>query len=501
MAALLEIVGIDKTFFGAHALTDVSLTVDEGTIVGLIGENGAGKSTLVNIVGGVVPPSRGTMRIGGQPHAPRSAADATRAGIAFIHQELNLFTNLTIAENIFIDDFPRRGGLIDRRTIRRRAAELLDALDLDASPDTLIDELSPGERQLVEIAKALHRDARLIIFDEPTTSLTNRETEKLFATIERLRGRGKTMIYISHILADVMNLADAIAVLRDGRVVGHGPIAEFDIPKMIRLMIGRELKQLFPDRTGTPTDAVVLEAAGISQPGIVKDVSFALHRGEILGLFGLMGSGRSELARILFGLDERAEGEIAVNGRPLTRHNPSSSIRNGMAFVTENRREEGLMMEASIADNVALVSLNDYARTPLRILDQDRLTGAATDIAGDLKIKAGDIRRQASKSLSGGNQQKVVVGKWLLSEPTVFILDEPTRGVDVGSKYEIYAIADQLAAAGNGILFISSELGELMGMCDRILVMSQGEIRRGFADRPFVEEEILRSAFREDAGA
>ena len=501
MAALLEIERIDKTFFGAHALTDVSLDVEEGTIVGLIGENGAGKSTLVNIVGGVVTPSRGTMRIGGQPHVPRSAADATRAGIAFIHQELNLFTNLTVAENIFIDDFPRRGGLIDRGAIRRRTAELLDALDLEASPDTLIDELSPGERQLVEIAKALHRDARLIIFDEPTTSLTTRETEKLFATIERLRGQGKTMIYISHILADVMNLADAIAVLRDGKVVGHGPIAEFDIPKMIRLMIGRELKQLFPDRTGTPTDAVVLEASGISQPGIVKDVSLELRRGEILGLFGLMGSGRSELARILFGLDERAEGEIAVNGQPLTRHTPSGSIRNGMAFVTENRREEGLMMEAAIADNIALVSLNDYARTPLRILDQDRLIGAATAIAGDLKIKAGDIRRQASKSLSGGNQQKVVVGKWLLSEPTVFILDEPTRGVDVGSKYEIYAIADQLAAAGNGILFISSELGELMGMCDRILVMSQGEIRRGFADRPFVEEDILRSAFREDAEA
>jgi len=500
MAVLLSLVDLEKNFFGVHALRHVSLDIAEGSLVGLVGENGAGKSTLMNIIGGVVPPSAGAMLLAGSPYAPRTPAEATEAGIAFIHQELNLFTNLTVAENVFIDGFPRRFGLISRGKMRTRTAELLAALDLNVSPDTPIDSLAPGERQLVEIAKALHRDARLIIFDEPTTSLTKRETDRLFATIERLRGQGKTMIYISHVLGDVMRLADAVAVLRDGRLVASGPRAEWDVPKLIRAMIGRELQQLFPPRTSKPGDTIILDVAGISQPGIVKDISLKVHAGEILGLFGLMGSGRSELARIIFGLDPFAAGTIALNGRVLSRHTAGERIRNGMAFVTENRREEGLMMEAPINDNLALVSLRRFARA-LGVVDRDRVAAAATGLVQDLRIKASDSRRQPAKSLSGGNQQKVVIGKWLLSEPALFILDEPTRGVDVGAKYEIYSIADQLAASGNGVLLISSELEELMGLCDRILAMRHGEIVREFPAGPFVQEDILGAAFGETEAA
>ncbi|MEM7566084.1 MAG: sugar ABC transporter ATP-binding protein, partial [Pseudomonadota bacterium] len=346
MAALLELDGLSKSFFGVKALKGVTLSVEEGSVLGLVGENGAGKSTLMNLIGGIHAPTEGAMRMDGHAYAPRTAADAKAAGIAFIHQELNLFTNLSIAENVFIDGFPKRFGLIDRRAARTRTAELLGALDLDQSPDARVESLSPGERQLVEIAKALHRDARLIILDEPTTSLTARETVRLFETMDRLRARGVTMIYISHVLADVARLSTHVAVLRDGALVTTGTADAFDVPTMIQAMIGRELTQLFPPRTCAPGADIVLSVEKVSQPGVVKDVSLEVRRGEILGLFGLMGSGRSELARILFGLDDRAEGRIAVNGSELTDHGPTEAIAAGMAFVTENRREEGLLMEA-----------------------------------------------------------------------------------------------------------------------------------------------------------
>ena len=502
---LLALRGLGKSFFGVPALADVTLEVAAGSVLGLVGENGAGKSTLMNIIGGVLRPDSGRMELDGAPYEPHGPGDATRAGVAFIHQELNLFGNLTVAENIFIEDFPRRAfGFVDRAAMRRRTRELIEPLDISVSPDTLIEDLAPGERQLIEIAKALHGDARLIIFDEPTTSLTARETDRLFAIIERLRGEARTLVYISHILADVMRLADAIAVLRDGRLVADGPARDFDIPLLIRSMIGRELKQLYPPRSAPPQAEPILSVEGLTQPGIIKDVSLTMRRGEILGLFGLMGSGRTELARILFGLDDVASGAVTVAGRRRDARQslgPEGSIRDGLAFVTENRREEGLMMEAPIADNVALVSLDAYARTPLGIVDRTALGAAVREATASMRVKAANFDRQPVRSLSGGNQQKVVLAKWLLNRPTVFILDEPTRGVDVGAKYEIYAIADALAAAGNGVLFISSELDELVAMCDRILVMSRGEIWGEFVDKPFAYEAIMRSAFREGSPA
>lgn len=497
---ILEFQEISKAFFGVFALQNVSLAVPRGHVVGLIGENGAGKSTLMNVLGGVVRPDSGQMVLNGQLYRPRSPSDATDAGIAFIHQELNLFTNLSIAENIFIDAFPHLGRLpiLDRRSIYRRTEELLRSIGLDLAPNTLVEKLSPGERQLVEIAKALSIDASLIIFDEPTTSLTPRETELLFGLIEQLRGAGKTLIYISHILPDVMEIADDIAVLRDGELVGYGPKRDFDINRMISLMVGRSIEQLYPARTTRPSQEIVLEVRDVCQSGIVEGINFALHRGEVLGVFGLMGSGRSELARIIFGLDEFEDGHILINNRNTLRPTARTSIKNQVAFVTENRREEGLLMDISIADNIALVSLPRFAQPWTQFVKHDTLLTAAHEIARTLQIKSGSIERHPAKSLSGGNQQKVVIAKWLMTRPAIFIMDEPTRGIDVGAKYEIYTLINELAAQGTGVLFISSELEELMGMCDRILVMSRGEIRGEFKREEFDEERILRAAFREE---
>jgi ribose transport system ATP-binding protein len=432
---------------------------------------------------------------------PRNPADANQHGIAFIHQELNLFNNLSIAENIFIDHFPKRRigplAMIDRSKMQNLTRNLLAKVDLPLAPETAVEWLSPGERQLVEIARALQLDARIIIFDEPTTSLTTREMERLFEIMNQLREAGKTMIYISHILADVMKVADDVAVLRDGELVGTGTKTEFDINKMITLMVGRSIEQLYPPHKSPATQTPVLQTKHLTERGIVKDINFTLSKGEVLGLFGLMGSGRTELARILFGIDSFEAGEIVVQGAVVRKTSPRDSIRHHIAFVTENRREEGLLMNLPIAENIALTALAEFAATPLQWVDEPRLLAAANAMSNVLQIKADAIDQQFAKSLSGGNQQKVVIAKWLMSSPSIFILDEPTRGIDVGAKYEIYSIINDLAAQDGGVLFISSELEELMAMCDRLLVMSRGEIVGEFERAAFDKEQILRSAFRE----
>ncbi len=498
MAVLLSFEALRKEYFGVPALRDLTLDIRRGEVVGVIGENGAGKSTLMNMIGGVVAPTSGEMRWLGEPYHPRMPSDATARGVAFIHQELNLFTNLTIAENIFVDDFPARFGMIDRAAMRQRTAELLSQLALEVAPDTSVDSLAPGERQLVEIAKALHRDAELIIFDEPTTSLTPRETAKLFETIERLRADGKTILFISHILGDVKRLSDTVVVLRDGQLVAQEPAAGFDVPDMITAMIGRALGGLYPDRTAAPRDEIAFSAKALSQPGILEDVSFDIRAGEILGLFGLMGSGRSEMARIIFGLDPLEEGALTLKNQPLT-GGVRDRIARGVAFVTEDRRAEGLLMDAPIAENLSLVSIEEFGRAPLALLDHARLDHRTEQLKTDMIIKAGDIKTQPARALSGGNQQKVVIGKWLMRHSDLFILDEPTRGVDVGAKFEIYALADRLAAAGSSVLFISSELEELMGMCDRIMVMNRGEVMGMFDRADFSERAILAMAFGKQA--
>jgi ABC-type sugar transport system ATPase subunit len=435
-----------------------------------------------------------------------------------VHQELNLFPNLSIAENLFLTDFPRAGRgapWINRRALHSRTTKLLRQVGLDLPPATLVERLPAGERQLIEIAKALGADARVIILDEPTTSLSARECERLFALLKQLRERGIAMIYISHALGDVLRLCDDLVVLRDGEVVGGGPATEFTHERLVALMVGRQLNRLYPERrpSGPPTDSgnprmaksiggfpesagsseSLLEVRSLSQPGIVRDISFKLAAGEVLGISGLMGAGRSELARILFGLDPHSSGEIHLQGQPLTGA-PRRRIQRGLAFLTEDRRQEGLCMEASIADNLALVTLGRHSRTPGRWLDFAGIKSAVTRMRDAVRLSPNATGAQPVRTLSGGNQQKVVLGKWLLAEPRVLLLDEPTRGIDVGAKFEIYQLIHQLADRGAGILVISSEIEELIGICDRILVMRHGEIRGEFRREEFDREKILAAA-------
>lgn len=496
--ALLQVQDLCKSFFGVQVLHGVGLELRSGQVLGLVGENGSGKSTTMNIVGGVHRPDSGRMLLAGQDYQPKGPKDAQAAGIAFIHQELNLFKNLSVAENLFIGRFPKLvAGLpfIDRRRMAERSLELLAQVDLDLDPAAPVSRLSQGERQLVEIAKALGAEARIVIFDEPTTSLTARESERLFALIDRLRARGIAMIYISHILGDVMRLCDRVTVLRDGHVVGDASRAELSVDRLITLMVGRTIDQIYPSRESRPRPGrPALEVRSLTQRGVVKDIGFAIQPGEVLGVSGLMGAGRSEMARILFGLDPHESGSILLDGEPLAHPTPRTAMDRGMAFLTEDRRVEGLLMDGDIGGNIALASLPDFASRWTRMVQRTRLGDEVDAMGRDVQINARDLWSTLAKNLSGGNQQKVVIGKWLLRGPRLFILDEPTRGIDVGAKYEVYKIINRLAAEGSAILMISSEIEELVGMCDRIMVMSHGEVR-GFFDRAgFDREQLLRAA-------
>ncbi len=491
---VLKLENIDKSFSSVKVLEGVNLSLERGSILGLVGENGAGKSTLMNILGGVVQKDSGEMYYDGRKYAPREPMDATRAGIAFIHQELNLFTNLSVMENIFIEDFPKRSFLriLDTAFMKKTAAQTLAELGQDISVTSTVGDLPMGCRQMVEIAKALHVNGRIIIFDEPTTSLSTKEKDKLFQVIRSLKERGVSVIYISHIIDDVLRLCDHIMVLRDGKVIGTGAVGSLTKDEIIRMMVGRELQKLFPyveKKRGEP----ILKVENLRRGAVLRDVSFTLSAGEIVGMFGLMGAGRSELARAVFGVDAFEGGTVSVAGQPVGRPDPASSIDRGVSFITENRREEGLIMSKTVKDNLVLVYLK---RLGGRLLAVDRAAeNAASERAiGDVRIKTYDKNTQAVQSLSGGNQQKVVIGKWLLMEPRVFILDEPTRGIDVGAKLELYNYINALAVRGSAVLFISSEMEELMGVCDRILVMSQGQITAEIPRAEFDQERMMRYA-------
>lgn len=478
MSERLVCTGLTKSFSAVRVLKGISLTARAGRTLGLVGENGAGKSTLMNLIGGVHLPDAGSMTLDGEPYAPASPTQAAHCGIAFVHQELNLFGNLSVAENMFITGFPRRFGFIDGQAMRARAAELLEKVDLRVSPETRVDALPQGERQLVEIAKALHGSSKLIILDEPTTSLSHRETTRLFDTMDRLRSQGIALVYISHALDDVMRVCDDLAILRDGELVTVGAREEFTRDRLIRFMVGRPIEQLYPERQPTTAGAVVLEARNVTQPGVIQDVSLQVRAGEVFGIAGLMGSGRSELARILFGLDPHTEGQVALNGADISHLTPRARIKQGMAFLTESRRDDGLFMDASIADNMAIV-FPQVKRIP--------------ELCSTLGVKCANHDRQPVRQLSGGNQQKVALGKWLMEPPKLLILDEPTRGVDVGAKYEIYKLMNDLVQQGVALMVISSEVEELTGMSDRIIVMCKGEAKAEFT-RPFDRTQILGAA-------
>ena len=485
---------IMKAFFGVRVLKAVSFKTDVGKTLGLVGENGAGKSTLMNILGGNLPADEGTMELWGAAYSPASPADAEAAGIAFVHQELNLFGNLSIAENLFINGFPTVAGLVNHARIRRKTKQVLERVGLELSPDLPVDRLSAGERQLVEIAKALARDARLIILDEPTTSLTDHEVDHLFKVLKDLQQQAITLIYISHALEEVMELSDDLLILRDGEVVGSGPKKSFTQSQMISLMVGRDIDHLFPPKTHTPRSRAALQVEKLCRRGMVKDIDFTLHRGEVLGISGLMGSGRTELAHMLFGLDPVDSGDILLNGKSIRGLSPQARIQRGMAFLTEDRREEGLCMDASIGDNMTLAAAPKFKQGPLALLNNQSMEAGISRHREAVHLTREARNEQAVKTLSGGNQQKVVLAKWLLNQPDLIILDEPTRGIDVGAKYEIYALIHQLTAKGSAVLVISSELEELIGICDRILTLRQGEITGCFDQSAFDREEILSAA-------
>jgi ABC-type sugar transport system ATPase subunit len=488
---------LTKSFFGVQVLHGVGFEVRAGEALGLVGENGSGKSTSMNIVGGVLRPDGGRMLLGGKPYAPATPRQAGEAGVAFIHQELNLFSNLTVAENIFVHELPVRGGvpLIDWATLRKRTAALLEEVGVPIPWNAVVGRLSQGEKQLVEIAKAISANAQIIIFDEPTTSLTRPEVERLFGIVDLLKARGIGLVYISHALEDVMAICDEVTVLRDGAIVGSGRCEEMGVPQIINLMVGRSIDTVFPERQPTRRDRPLLEVRGLSQPGVAEDISLEVMAGEVVGLCGLMGSGRSELARMIFGLDRFERGQILVDGVELVAPTPVSAKEAGIAFLTEDRRGEGLVMDFPIAENFILASLRRFA-SHFGLIDRKAALSAAHAMAERVHLSTDRVATTLAKHLSGGNQQKLVIGKWLLREPRVFILDEPTRGIDVGAKQEVYRTINRMVEAGCAVLLISSEIEELLGLSDRILTISRGEITGSFERREFDREAIMAAATR-----
>ena len=489
--ALLELIDIRKAYPGVVALDGVSLSVGRGEVVGLVGENGAGKSTLMKVLGGVVAPDAGTIRAGGAEHRALSVKGSLAAGIAFVHQELNLFDNLDVAANVFIGREPLAGGwlkLVDTPAMHPRVRPLLDRLGCDFDAGTLVEELSLAQRQLVEIAKALSLNARLVIMDEPTSSLTIAETERLLRVIDALKADGVSVIFISHRLAEVERCADRVVVLRDGRVAGELQRGDIGHAAMIRLMIGRELKGNYIEPARPPGDAA-LEIDAVctgSYPG--RQVTLHVRQGEILGLAGLVGSGRTELARAVFGIDPLLAGSVRVAGRPVAAGSPRAAIDCGLYLVPEDRKRSGLLLDVPIAENVSLPNLRAFARRGLVAVAAER--DNAERQKRSLGIRAPSVATAAGV-LSGGNQQKVVLAKWLAMSPRVIVLDEPTRGIDVGSKNDIYVLLRSLADAGVAILMISSDMEEVIGVCDRIAVMHEGRVS-GHLERPaFSEQSVL----------
>ena len=496
---LLKCHDIHKSFGEVTVLKDISLALAKGQILGLVGENGAGKSTLMNILSGLIPPTQGTLTLDGQPFRPASPRAAQEAGIAFIHQELNLFPNLSVAENLLLQHLPQKKWLglrfLNRKKAATQARQLLDQVGLDVAPDTPVERLGPAQQQLVEVAKALGSQPRIIIFDEPTTSLTRHEVQNLFRLIQRLQSEGMAMIYISHNLEDVMHLADTIAVLRDGALVEQYPQrSAYQRSAIVSKMVGRSVDQLFPERSPRVPQEPLLRVEHLRAGQRVRDVSFVVKKGEVLGFYGLVGAGRSETIRMIYGLDDYESGDIYWKDQPLSSATPRRWIEEGVGFLTEDRREEGLLLAQSIEKNVRLASLPKFVGGLFHTLNFSAARTAAAQQAQATRIKHHNLTHQPVTTLSGGNQQKVVLSKWLMTQPELLILDEPTKGIDIGAKHEIYVLIHRLVDEGAGVLLISSEIEELMGMCDRILVMSQGQITAEYARDAFDRSAILEAA-------
>jgi ABC-type sugar transport system ATPase subunit len=486
---VIEFRNITKTFAGVTALDDVSLSIGRGECHALMGENGAGKSTLGKILAGIHRADAGTTLIDGVARAFRSPRDAARAGIGMVHQELAFCPDLSVAENLCMGQYPRRLGIVSRREMRRRATELLNQIGVALDVRRPMRALSTAQEQLVQIASAVGTGARILVFDEPTSSLSEPEAQRLFTLIESLRTRGVTMIYISHRMPEVFRLCDRLSVLRDGKYVGTLARNEATQDKIVQMMIGRTLEQYFPQHLANPRGQIVLSARNLSSPGQFADVSFDLRAGEILGFAGLVGSGRSEVAKAIFGLDPHATGSIELLGQPVKLGSVRQMLRRGVGLVPEDRKRQGLVLLMSGRSNLSLASLDRLSR--LGLLDHAAERKSALRHFAQLRVKSPSTRTPVA-ALSGGNQQKIALAKWLARDSRLLIVDEPTRGVDVAAKAAIHGIIDELARGGIAIILISSELPEVINLSTRILVMRNGRIAGELTREEATQERVLR---------
>ena len=477
---LLEVENVRKAFPGVLALDNVQFKLKRGHVHALMGENGAGKSTLMKIISGIYTPDSGSFRLKGQEIRLNSPLDALQYGIAMIHQELNLMAYMTVAENIWIRREPRNAlGFIRHDEMRRRTRELFDRLDLQIDPDVEVRDLSVASRQMVEIAKAVSYDSDVLIMDEPTSALTDREVDHLFKIIRTLKSQGKGIVYITHKMNELFEIADEVSVFRDGKFVGEHPAASVTRDDIIKLMVGREITQMFPKQT-VPIGDVILSVKNLSLAGRFHDISFDLRKGEILGLAGLVGSGRSNVAETLFGVTPATSGTIEIDGKRIDIRTPAQAMDSGMAFLTEDRKETGCFLLLDVMSNMQIALLR-HSHVKFGFVDERTLEGLCQAQKDILRIRTPDLE-ETILNLSGGNQQKVLIARWLMIHPRILILDEPTRGIDVGAKAEIHRLIGDLAGRGVAVLMISSELPEVLGMSDRVLVMHEGR-QTGIVDR------------------
>ncbi len=487
---ILEVQNVSKSFPGVRALDSVSFDLRKGEVHALVGENGAGKTTLMKILSGVYLADNGTIRYQGKAVTFRDVTESRQAGIGIIYQELNLIPHLSVAANIFIGREPlTRWGTLDEKKMNAEAVAILGRLNIHLDPTITLNRLPVSKQQMVEIAKALSIDSEVLIMDEPTSALTESEIDELFAVIHTLRGRGVAIIYISHRLEELKHIVDRITIFRDGHSISTDDYSAITMAEIVNRMVGRKIENLFPPKRNVPTAEKLLEVHHLVRKGILHDISFDLRRGEILGIAGLMGAGRSELGRAIFGADPITSGEVGMNGKKLALHSPSDGIEAGIGYLSENRKEEGLAVKMQVAENITMANV-EAVSPRFGVLSSTLERNAAQRYVKELGIRTPSLT-QIVNSLSGGNQQKVVVAKWLFCDPKILIFDEPTRGIDVGTKYAIYELIGTLASEGIGIIMISSDLPEVLGLTDRILVLHEGKLAATLITTETTQEEIL----------
>ncbi len=490
---LLEMKNITKNFPGVKALDDVSLVVRRGTVHALMGENGAGKSTLMKCLFGIYSKDSGSIFLEGKEVQFKNSKDALENGVAMVHQELNQALKRNVMDNIWLGRYPKKAGFItSEKQMYKDTMKIFELLEIKTNPKTVMSEMSVAERQMVEIAKAVSYDSKIIVLDEPTSSLTDKEVDHLFRIIDMLKKRGCGIVYISHKMEEILKISDDITIMRDGKHITTEPASAFTMDKIIRLMVGRELEGRFPEKKHTPGD-VLLEVRNLSSVhNHVNDVSFTLKKGEILGFAGLAGAGRTEVIENIFGISERKSGTIILHGKEISNRTPREAIKNGFALVTEERRATGIFGILDICENTTVSSIRKYKIASIFLSDRKRRTATEKMIKA-MRVKT-PSQRTKIRTLSGGNQQKVIFGRWLLTEPEILMLDEPTRGIDVGAKYEIYKLINELAENGKAVIMVSGELPELIGVCDRICVLSGGRIAGEVDAKNTTQEEIMALA-------